>query len=270
MGNSKSKSQPKNKGAKYAVPSFAAIPDRYRTLEEVQEALRKAGLESSNLIIGIDFTKSNTWNGKPTFGGNNLHTIFPNGAKNPYQEVIEIMGRTLEPFDDDKMIPVYGFGDSLTTDKSVFPFYPDRVCVGFQEVLSRYTYLAPQIQYSGPTSFAPIVRAAIDIVKNAKSYHILVIVADGQVDVIQPTIDAIVDATNYPLSIVCVGVGDGPWELMKKFDDELPKRRFDNFQFVPFTETMARAENREITFSVNALQEIPEQYQAIRRLGLMG
>jgi len=234
----------------------------------VQDALRRAGLESSNLIIGVDFTKSNTWNGKNTFGGNNLHAILP-GALNPYQEVIQIMGKTLEVFDDDKLIPVFGFGDTLTKDKSVFPFWPDRVCYGFQEVLNRYTELAPQIQYSDPTSFAPLIRAAIEIVKKEKSYHILVIIADGQVDAVQATVDAIVEATSYPLSIICVGVGDGPWELMKEFDDELPQRRFDNFQFVPFYETMLRAEDREITFSVNALQEIPEQYHAIRKLGLL-
>jgi len=30
---------------------------------QVTEALARAGLESSNLILGIDFTKSNEWTG---------------------------------------------------------------------------------------------------------------------------------------------------------------------------------------------------------------
>ena len=55
-----------------------AIADKYKTISEVQKALRKSGLESSNLIIGIDFTKSNMWTGEETFGGKSLHFVAHN------------------------------------------------------------------------------------------------------------------------------------------------------------------------------------------------
>merc|ERR1719265_2013991 len=35
------------------------IDDKFTSIEQVQAALEREGLESSNLIVGIDFTKSN-------------------------------------------------------------------------------------------------------------------------------------------------------------------------------------------------------------------
>ena len=52
-----------------------SIADKYKSFPEVRKALQKSGLESSNLIIGIDFTKSNNWTGENTFGGKNLHFL---------------------------------------------------------------------------------------------------------------------------------------------------------------------------------------------------
>jgi len=257
-----------------AKNSFAAIADKYKTFEEVQDALRAAGLESSNLIIGVDYTKSNEYTGKNSFQGKSLHYIDHNDsyALNPYQQVICALGRTLESFDDDKQIPAYGFGDITTSDKKVFPFIQDRSCCQFTEVLEKYNEITPVTVLSGPTSFAPLIKEAIRIVKEHKSYHILVIIADGQVTSETETKNAIVEASNYALSIVLVGVGDGPWEMMREFDDGLPTRKFDNFQFVNATEFFGMESGYkfpDIAFSVAALQEIPDQFKAIRRLKLL-
>jgi E3 ubiquitin-protein ligase RGLG len=50
------------------------------------------------------------------------------------------------------------------------------------------------LQLSGPTSFVPIINQTIDIVAQSGKYHILVIIADGQVSNEKENIDAIVEA----------------------------------------------------------------------------
>ena len=55
-------------------------------------------------------------------------------------------------------------------------------------------------------------------------------------EIADPTLEALVDASNFPLSIVMIGVGDGPWGLMEDCDDLLPSRKFDNFQVIFNTE----------------------------------
>ncbi|KAL2346972.1 hypothetical protein Fmac_000972 [Flemingia macrophylla] len=223
---------------------FSRIGDNYKSLDQVTQALASAGLESSNLIVGIDFTKSNEWTGGRSFQRRCLHHI--GHEQNPYEQAISIIGKTLSSFDEDNLIPCFGFGDASTHDQEVFSFYPDdRFCQGFEEVLERYRELVPQLKLAGPTSFAPVIEMAITIVEQSGGqYHVLLIIADGQVTRSvdtehgqlsaqeKKTVDAIVKASEYPLSIVLVGVGDGPWDMMKQFDDNIPARAFDNFQAI--------------------------------------
>lgn len=119
---------------KRKVGGFEAIKDEFKTLGDIQSALKSKGLETSQLIIGIDFTRSNEYNGQKSNGGRCLHAYVENGF-NPYQKAIDIIGRTLEPFDDDKKIPVYGFGDLNTTDRAVFNLDREqRPCFGKHKI----------------------------------------------------------------------------------------------------------------------------------------
>ncbi|KAI3497657.1 hypothetical protein L1887_33111 [Cichorium endivia] len=264
---------------------YSRIADDYETLEQVTSALAQAGLESSNLIVGIDFTKSNEWTGARSFNRRSLHSI--GTVQNPYEQAISIIGKTLSAFDEDNLIPCFGFGDASTHDQNVFSFYPDSsFCEGFEEVLRRYREIAPQLRLSGPTSFAPIIEMAMTIVEESGGqYHVLLIIADGQVtrsgdtefgqlsSQERNTIDAIVKASKYPLSIILVGVGDGPWDMMEEFDDNIPSRAFDNFQFVNFTDIMSKDVDpmkKQTEFALTALMEIPSQYKATLELNLLG
>lgn len=183
-----------NKNQKY----IGFKQEHFHSLDEVATACKKAGLGKANLIIGVDFTASNEWQGRKTFNQQNLHKIVGNKVYNPYQKVIYILGETLKPFIDCDSIPSYGFGDVSTTDESVFPLKENH-CKNFEDILERYNTTTRKVTLGGPTSFAPIINKAIEIVKVNVSYHILVIIADGQVNEESPTIEAIVEASKHPL-----------------------------------------------------------------------
>ncbi|KAA8531094.1 hypothetical protein F0562_005803 [Nyssa sinensis] len=259
-------------------PTF--IADNFNSLDEVISALREAGLESSNLILGIDFTKSNEWSGKYSFHRKSLHAI--GDTPNPYEQAISIIGRTLSPFDEDNLIPCFGFGDGLvsvydctfsrnnvltspwicclntfsfvasTHDQHVFSFYPDhRFCHGFEGVLARYREIVRYLKLSGPTSFAPIIDAAINIVENSNGqYHVLVIIADGQV-------------TKSP---------DTPPGRFSP-QEQATCKFYSCCKFVNFTKIMSEntdMSKKESAFALAALMEIPFQYRATQSHQFVG
>ncbi|KAJ1288967.1 hypothetical protein BS78_02G129500 [Paspalum vaginatum] len=270
-------------GSPAAQRPYARIDRNYDSLDQVKRALQLADLESSNLIIGVDFTKSNEWTGKRCFDGRSLHHL--GGPPNPYEQAIGIIAKTLSGFDEDNKIPCFGFGDTSTHDQHVFSFYPDgRTCNGVTEALQRYREIAPHVRLSGPTSLAPIIETATKVVQdNGYRCHIVLIIADGQVPMSssaryawdseetrsenyleERTLQALIHASDFPLSIVLVGVGDGPWGDLIHCNDN--RRRFDNFQFVDFTEIMSKEMSqgeKEDEFALEALMKIPAQHDAI-------
>ncbi|KAG2846246.1 hypothetical protein PC116_g1655 [Phytophthora cactorum] len=214
---------------------------------ELRGVLRWSGLRSTNLIIGIDFTRSNMWNGKHSFGGRYLHFVDPTGLDlNPYQIVVNIIGRTLH------------------SRKNGSP------CRGVGHILKRYTEITPELVLEGPTNFAPIIYHAIRRVKASGTCQILVIIADGQVTSEKETSQAVAEASKYALSIIVVGVGDGPWKEMEQYKSTLPMRKFENFHFVNLNRVMREnPEQPALSLAIAALAHIPDQLAAIRRLGLL-
>jgi len=175
-----------------ALHRSESIKDVYRTLSDVEAALRKAGLESSDLILAIDLTKSNKWQGEKTFMGRNLHHLDDVGGEmNFYQQVISTLFDVLvKRLDDDGRIPLFGFGEKRTGNTKVFSMNHDQPCNSKQTMLDCYKHTIENSILSGPTSYAPMIYEAIDVVRETGSFHILCMIVDGGMDDTQATIDA--------------------------------------------------------------------------------
>ena len=220
------------------------------------------------LSIGIDFTGSN---GHPLDDGT-FHSI--KGKKpNDYERAIKACGDIVAHYDYDQLFPVFGFGAIINNsqDKEAsmcfnlnFEDNPDIYTIDNIIKIYHECIEKDKLTFAGPTEFAPIINKVVSkIKKNKLEYHILMILTDGVIDDLQDTIDALVEASFEPLSVIIIGIGDADFKKMEILDgDEVPlisskgvKRIRDLVQFVPFS----KFQNDEVKLSNQVLEEIPRQ-----------
>jgi len=223
----------------------------------------------------VDCTKSNATQGAKSYPGSpDLHAL--GKALNPYQQVIGWVGKTLSVLDADGKIPCWGFGDAVGKDEKIaVSFHPSETeyCNGFEGVLEAYKAKIGGIAGGVPTSFAPAVRKAIDVVKGAKGareFHVCLILTDGQPTNPRDSDAAFAEASKLPIAFVLVGVGDGPWDTLRKMDDAVTAKKFDNVNFVELNTVAEYAKERSISLmaatSQLLLEEVPAAYDTCVKL----
>lgn len=227
-----------------------------------------------------------------SFEGLDLHDL---KTLNPYERVMDLVGREVaRALDRDAQFPVLAFGDAGSVDHKAG-------CVhlgdaeGFDSVRPLYrSFVAdPRVRKSGPTSFAGVINYTIDRAIKTRRFHTLMIITDGQindsVDVRDtstgrftrqsPTMVSLIQASQYPIEVIVIGVGDGPWGSMERLDDEVKdvaktmglSYRVDCCQFVPFTRYMRITDPDALhSFSMACLQEVPQLKAWLDANGKMG
>lgn len=226
-----------------------------------------------NMSLAIDFTASN---GLPMHN-NSLHH-FSEVKESEYAQAIRLLGDVLSKYDSDNQIPVFGFGGiptwMSTSVKHEFSLTKDETnpCVAdFEQAISLYKSILPEIELKGPTLFAPIIRRQLSMFEE-KSYTILIILTDGDIEDYDETVNLIVEASFKPLSIIIVGVGYENFLRMENLDSDQKLLRSkkgkdavrDIVQFVRF-----RSFKQSLHyFTEKALEEVPLQlikYMDMRR-----
>lgn len=232
----------------------------------------KGGLELQ-LLVAIDFTGSN---GDPR-DRNSLHYMGPPQYESQYMKVIKSVGRVLAPYDADGAIGAYGFGANLDPmGKRISHCFnltlrPNEEEVdGIDGLCEAYTRCLNNVQLYGPTYFSEILQNAAAKAsgicsQKSQSYYILLIITDGVINDMQRSINAIVEATRLPLSIIIVGVGNANFDNMEILDaDDVPLKHSqtgrimqrDIVQFVPFNEFK---EQHISAIARETLEEVPGQ-----------
>ena len=222
-----------------------------------------------NFLVSIDFTGSNGNPAQPS----SLHYRDVLGRPNQYQNAISSVGTIIQDYDSDKMFPVFGFGAKTPPSGHVshmFPcnFNPQNPFVhGVHGILEVYNQVIPRVQLYGPTNFAPTINESARMAQSGgtNSYFITLILTDGAITDMQSTIDAIVQASYLPLSIIIIGVGEADFDAMDELDgddgllvDSSGRRaQRDIVQFVP----MVKFGGDQARLTTEVLAEVPGQVE---------
>ncbi|XAR50393.1 hypothetical protein NMG60_11004704 [Bertholletia excelsa] len=223
-----------------------------------------------NFMVAIDFTASN---GNPRLP-DSLHYIDPSGRPNAYQRAILEVGEVLQFYDSDKRFPAWGFG-ARPIDGPVSHCFnlngSSNYCEveGIQGIMMAYTSALFNVSLAGPTLFGPVISTAAQIAghalaTNEQKYFVLLIITDGVITDLQETKDALVQASDLPLSILIVGVGGADFKEMEILDADRGERlesstgrvaSRDIVQFVPLRDV----QSGEISVVQSLLAELPTQ-----------
>ena len=227
----------------------------------------RGGLQM-NMMVAIDFTGSN---GDPRDAG----TLHYGGGQYPnnYIRAIQAVGDIVVEYDSDKMIPAFGFGARLSATGSVSHCFPltgtpaQEQVYGIPGVLQAYASCFQRgILLSGPTYFAQIIRRCAALARqNFNTYSVLLLITDGVLNDIQETIDAICEASDAPLSIIIVGVGNADFSTMRVLDADITPLVSsrgvlcdrDIVQFVPYNEIVRSGDPSLL--AKETLEEVPMQ-----------
>ena len=224
----------------------------------------KAGV-AIKLSIGIDYTSSNLVPSNP----NSLH--YQGANMNDYEQAIQACGLIVAYYDYNQKFPVYGYGALLNGENEVnmcfnVNFKQDPEIYTIDNVLKEYRNSFQFLRLAGPTNFYPMIQRVINNIKfenNPLRYHILLILTDGIINDLGQTIDALVEGSFLPLSVIIIGIGNDHFEEMVVLDGDLNplidskgvKRMRDLVQFVPFN----KFKNDPTKLAEEVLEEIPRQ-----------
>ncbi|KAG6701552.1 hypothetical protein I3842_08G171000 [Carya illinoinensis] len=182
-----------------------------------------------NFMVAVDFTASN---GNP-WNPDSLHYIDPSGQLNSYQKFDQVACFQypicfLECLRKTSLFVLVCFGGKTFDGTISHCFNLNGIAGSFEVegvegIMYAYASALHYVTLAGPTLFGQVIKTAAQIASqsvsyNSKKYFVLLIITDGVLTDLQEMKDALVKASDLPLSILIVGVGGADFGQMDVLD----------------------------------------------------
>ena len=198
--------------------------------------------------------------------------------ENQYTTAIRSVGDIIEDYDTDKQFPALGFGAKIPPRNEVsHEFFlnlstqNNPYCAGVEGLLAAYRHSLQTIELWGPTNFSPVINHVSKFAEayqaDGKQYFVLLILTDGIITDLDATMSSIISASNLPLSVIIIGVGNEDFSAMDALDSDGKLLRAggrtaarDIVQFVELRKFLARDGTwSKEDLAKEVLAEIPKQ-----------
>lgn len=289
--------------------------------EEVKNSIFKSKVyHDCDFLFFIDCTKSNMY-----IDGTTRHDITRGDCKctrqtisNPYFCVLDIIKEF--PFQTNTKFSLFFFGThkannsdnkletinfSINDEENKVYQNESNIYNNFNEMIDGYIIGVNSIldknehikwgnnYFCNGTPLLEILDESIKYVKNIKKFSVAIILLDGfsndiNKNYINKFINKLIEATNYPLEIIFVGIGGDDFKILEGFDDYNYKkmgiskkklnileknRKFDNFRTLIFKKKLKRTLiNKYIREEIFRclFAELPQVYNYIQKKSIIG
>lgn len=184
----------------------------------------KGGMQI-NFITGIDYTNS-------TDPPNNSHSLHYSAINSPnhYENLISSFGSILSYYDYEQLFLLFGIGAKKDPSQEMIDCFPltmkDNTKVkGIKNVIQVYKESISKMIQGDALNLAPIINESISIIRKEidegmNKYYILLLLINTSCRDIQDMKNALVKASEYPISIIIVGIGEGNFDEMERLNKD--------------------------------------------------
>jgi hypothetical protein len=275
---------------------------------DIVNSIERSGVNKDfNLLVFIDCSKSSNF-----VNGSTLHNIsdnLPNINKNVITNYYILVMQVFKNFinlDYKSDIYLYFFGTEKANGKeNKLSIVTDKYDIDKKEIINIHTNKVSDINelidlyigsmmilksskednFSENSSYIHIIEESINKVKKKNKYTISLIITDDTIQEkkILENIKSIMLSSNYPLSIICIGIDETDMTNLKNIDEltlnnfkqykkELKKlkntNKFDNFHLIllkDIIKTHIISDQLRNELYKNIFMEIAQQYEYIQR-----
>lgn len=122
------------------------------------------------------------------------------------------------------MVGYGGYEKNVSKQKDFYNIAsPKEACSGIAGILTAYRASFDKYSLGKPAAkFAPLIKhimnTAPHCTQDSQNYHILLLFTNGECTDLSDTLDALITASDYAMSVIIVGIGNGPFLKLETLD----------------------------------------------------